>query len=97
MLPFFFAMSSCHLLVGHPLDLFPPPGFHSVQGLVHLLSFIFAVCPAHFHFCVSMHSIESIIFVLFLTYEHDTLSCSITFNISSPLLFEQFSVCLFVC
>ena len=50
-LPFFlfqvvppiFAMSSCHLLHGRPLDLFPLLGCHSVQRLVHLLSFILAI------------------------------------------------------
>ena len=44
-------MSSCHLLLGRPLDLFPLLGCHSVQRLVHLLSFILAICPAHLHFC----------------------------------------------
>ena len=38
--PSFLVKSSCHLLLGHPLDLFPLLGCHSVQRLVHLLSFI---------------------------------------------------------
>ena len=74
-------MSSCHLLLGRPLDLFPLPGCHSVQRLVHLLSFILAVCPAHLHFCFSVYSIMSVIFVLFLISEHGNLSCSFRFNI----------------
>ena len=41
--PSFSVMSSCHLLLGHPLDFFPLLGCHSVQHLVHLLSFILAV------------------------------------------------------
>ena len=32
-------MSSCHLLLGRPLDLFPLLGCHSVHRFVHLLSF----------------------------------------------------------
>ena len=40
--PSFFVMSSCHLLLGRPFDLFPFIGCHSVQCLVHLLSFIHA-------------------------------------------------------
>ena len=37
------------LLLGRPQDLVPLLGGHSVRRLVHLLSFILAVCPAHFH------------------------------------------------
>ena len=36
-------MSSCHLLLGRPLDLFPLLGCHSVQCLVHQLSFFLAI------------------------------------------------------
>ena len=54
-------MSFCHLLFGHPLDLFPVLGCHSVQRFVHLLSFILALCPAHLHFCLSVYSEMSII------------------------------------
>ena len=36
-------MSSCQLVLGRPLDLFPLLGCHSVQRLVHLLSFILAI------------------------------------------------------
>ena len=73
MVPSFSVMSSCHLLLGRPLDLFPLLGCHSVQHLVHLLSFILAICPAHYHFCFSVYSMTSIIFVLFLTSEHGIL------------------------
>ena len=55
-------MSSCCHLLGRPLDLFPLLGCHSVQRLVHLLSFILAICPARFHFCYSVHSIVSVVF-----------------------------------
>ena len=51
--PSFFAVLSCHLLLGRPLDLFPLLCCHCVQRLVHLLSFILAICPAHFHVCFS--------------------------------------------
>ena len=53
--PYFLVMSSCHLVHGRPLDLFPLLGCHSVQRMVHLLSFILAMCPAHLHFCVSVY------------------------------------------
>ena len=65
-------MSSCHLLLGRPLDLFPLLGCHSVHRFVHLLSSSLAIWPAHFHFCFSVHSI-SMIFVLFLISEHGIL------------------------
>ena len=74
-------MSPCHLLLGCPLDLFPLLGCHSVQRLVHLLSFILAIWPAHFCFCFSVYSMISIIFVLFLISEHGILSCSFRSNI----------------
>ena len=74
LVPFFLVMSFCHLLLGRPLDLFPLLGCHSVQPLVHLLSFILAICPAHLHFSFSVYSIVSIIFVLFQISEHGILS-----------------------
>ena len=73
--PSFLVMSSCHLLLGRPLDLFPLLGCHLVQRLVHLLSFILAICPAHLHFCFSVYSIMSVIFIVFLISEHGMLSC----------------------
>ena len=92
--PSFFAMSSCHLLLGHPLDFFPLLGCLSVQRLVNLLSFILAICPAHFHFTFSVCPIMSVIFILFLISEHVAIFCSFKFNIFfSPLLFEQFLLC----
>ena len=36
--PSFFAMSSCHLLLGHPLDLFLLLGCHAVQRLILYLT-----------------------------------------------------------
>ena len=66
----FSVMSSCHRLLGCPLDLFPLLCCHSVHRLVHLLSFNLSVWPAHFHFCFSVYSMISMIFVLFLISEH---------------------------
>ena len=63
------------------------------QRLLHLLSFILAICPSHLHFCFSVYSVMSIIFVLFLISEHGILSCSFRPNLSSPLLFERFLFC----
>ena len=83
--PSFLVMSSCHLLLGRPLDLFPLFGCHSVQRLVHLLSFILAVCTAYFHFCFGLYFIMSLIFVLFLISEHGTLSCSFKFSFFLPI------------
>ena len=80
--PSFLAMSSCHLLLGRPLDLFPLLGCHSVQRLVHLLSFIFDICPDHLHFCFSVYYVMSIIFVLLPISLHGILSCSFRPNIS---------------
>ena len=54
---FLLVMLSCHLLIGCPLDLFPVLGCHSVQHLVHLLSFILSICPAHLHICFSVYSV----------------------------------------
>ena len=79
-----FAMPPCHLLLGHPLDLPSHPGCPSMQHLVHLLSFILAICPAHFLFCFSVYSLMSIIFVHFLISEHGTLSCSFNLTFFSP-------------
>ena len=69
-------------------------GCHSVQRLVHLLSFILAICRAHLHFCFSVYSIMSIIFVLLLISEYGIYLVALDPTSSSPLLFEQFSVCL---
>ena len=66
----FLAVSSCHLLLGCPHDLFPLLGCHSVQHLVYLLSFIFAICLAYLHLSFSVYSLMSIIFVLFMISEH---------------------------
>ena len=79
--PSFSGMSSCHLLLGRPLVLFPLLGCHSVHRLVHLLSFNLAIWPAHFHFCFSVYSIISMTFVLFLISEHGILSFSFRSNI----------------
>ena len=72
MVPSFFAMSPCHLLLGRLLDLFPLLDCHSVQFLVYLLFFILAICLAQFHFCFSVYSM-SIFFVVSLISEHRIL------------------------
>ena len=94
--PSFLAVSSCHLLPGRPLDLFPPLGCHSVQRLVHLLSFILAVCPTHFHVCFSVYSMMSVMFVLFLISDHDIYLGALDITYSYLLLFEHFPICLSV-
>ena len=84
---------------------FPPPLlcrlaiFYFVVPLISflslvatLLSFILAVWLAHFNFCFSVYAILSIIFVLFLISGRGILSRSFRFNISPPLLFDQFLV-----
>ena len=74
--PSFLVMSSCHLLLGRPLDLFPLLGCHSVQRLVYPLSISLGICQASLHFCFSVYSMMSVIFVLFLISERGILSCS---------------------
>ena len=89
--PSFFAMSSYQLLLDYPLDLLSLFGCHSVQHLVHMLSFILAVSSVHFHCCFSVYSIMSAIFVLFMISEHGTLSCSFKSKI-----FLSIALCLSV-
>ena len=92
--PSFIAMSFCHRLFGHPFDLFPLLGCNCVQRLVHLLSLILAIRPAHLHFCLSVYSMMSVIFVLFLVSEHSVYLVALDPTSTSPLLFGRFSVCL---
>ena len=55
-------MSSLQRRVGLPTDL-TPSVCHSVFLIVHLLSFIWAMCPAHFHFVlVSYWTMRVILF-----------------------------------
>ena len=84
-IPSFLVKSSCHLLLGRLLDLFPFIGCHSMQRLVHLLSFILAICPTHLYFCFSVYSIMSIVFVLFLISEHGIVCWSFRPNIFLPV------------
>ena len=93
-----FVVLACHLLLGRPLDIFPPLDHHSVQCLIYLLPFILAVCPTHFHFCFSVCSIMSNIFVLFQISEHGVYYLvALNLIFISPLLFEQFSVFFLTC
>ena len=83
-----FVVMSGHLLLGRPLDLFPLLGCHSVQRLVHLLSFIIAICAAHYDVCFSVYFQMSVLFVVFLISEHGTLSCKVqqSRNITNNIL-----------
>ena len=73
-------MSSDHLLLGRPLYLCPLLRCDSVQCIMHLLSFILAICRAHLHVCISVCSVSNN-FVLFLISEHGILSYSFRFHI----------------
>ena len=78
-----------------PWSLFSPwlPLCASVHLLVHLLSFIRVICLAHFHFCLSVYSMITSIFVsCFLSTLLNLVVLCLTF--SFPLLFEQFVSCL---
>ena len=69
-------MSSHHLRLGLPLDLFPFLTCRSVVLIVHLLSFMRATWPAHFHFAFVIISMTSFIFVFSLIIEFDIFSIS---------------------
>ena len=78
------AMSSCHLPLGSPLDLFALLGCHSPHRLVHLLSFILSICPSHLHFCLGVYSTLLIVFCSLIA-EHGLLPCSFGFNTFLPI------------
>ena len=92
--PSFLAMSSCHLLLGRPLDLFPLLGCHSVQRLVHLLSsFLLYDQPISTFVSVCILGCQfSLFFSWFLSMVSYLVALDPTFF--SPLLFKRFSVCL---
>ena len=55
-----------HLVCNLPLLFFLSKGVHSVTRLVHLLSWVLVICPAHFHFnCFNCFSWFSLFFYLF--------------------------------
>ena len=54
---------------------------HSVLLIVHLLSFILAMCPAHFHFVLVMYWTMSVTLVLCLMMVFRILSFSLTLSI----------------
>ena len=73
-------MSCFQRSFGLPTDL-SPFICHSMLLVVHLLSFIRAMCPALFHFVLLMHWTMSVTLVLCLTMVLRILSFSLTFSI----------------
>ena len=73
-------MSSLQQCFGLLTDL-TPSICHSVLLIVHLLSFIQEVCPAHFHFVLVTYWTMSIILVLCLMMVLQILSFSLTLSI----------------
>ena len=73
-------MSSLQRRVGLPSDL-TPFVCHSVLLIVHLLSFIRAICPAHFHFALIAYWTVSVTLVLYRVMVLQILSFSLTFSI----------------
>ena len=73
--------------------------WHSVLLLVHLLSFIRAMCPAHFHFVLVTYWIMSFTLVLCLMVVLRILSFGLTLNILLSIalwLVSSFSINAFV-
>ena len=77
-------MSSLQRRFGLLTDL-TPSVCHSVLLIVHLLSFIRAICPAHFHFVLATYWTMSVTLVLHLIMVLHILSFSLTLGI---LLFK---------
>ena len=73
-------MSSLQRRFGFPTDL-TPSACHSVLLIVHLLSFIRAMCPAHFHFVLVTYWTMSVTLVLCLMAVLRILSFSLTLSI----------------
>ena len=73
-------MSSLQWRFGLPSNL-TPSVCHSVLLIVHLLSFIRAMCPAHFHFVLVTYWTMSVTLVLCLMVVRRFLSPSLTFSI----------------
>ena len=73
-------MSPLQRRFGLPADL-TPSVCHSVLLIVHLLSFIRAMCPAHFHFVLVMYWTMCITLVLCLMVVLRILSSSLTLSI----------------
>ena len=70
MVPSFFDMSSCHLLLGRLLSLSLVATVCSVWSIC--CPSFFATCQTNFHICFSMYSIMSITCVIFLVSGHCT-------------------------
>ena len=73
-------MSSLQRRFGLPADL-TPSVCHSVLLIVHLLSFIQAMCPTHFHFVLVTYWTMSVTLVLCLMVVLRILSSSLTLSI----------------
>ena len=77
--PYCPTMSSLQRRFGLPTDL-TPSVCHSVLPIVHLLSFIRAMCPAHFHFVLVTYWTMSVTQVLCLMVVLRILSFSLTLS-----------------
>ena len=73
-------MSSLQRRFGFPTDL-TPSVCHSVLLIVHLLSFVRAMCPAHFHFVLVTYWTLSVTLVLCPMMVSRILSFSLILNI----------------
>ena len=73
-------MSSLQRRFGLPTDL-TPSVCHSVLLIVHLLSFIQAMCPAHFHFVLVTYWTMSVTLVLCLVVVLRIMSFGLTLSI----------------
>ena len=85
-------ISSLHLLLGLPLDLFPSLTCHSVHLIVHLLSFMRATCPAHFHFSLVISSMISYTFVFSHIYRFGIVCISFIPSIFLSIFLGRFSI-----
>ena len=73
-------MSSLQQHIGLPADLMPNI-CHSVLVMVHLLSFIWVMCPAHSYFAIVTYWTMSVTLVLCLMIVLQILSFGVTFSI----------------
>ena len=94
--PSFLAMSACHLLLGRLLDLFPLLECHSLQHLVHLLSFILAIIMSGWSPLLLQCVVYNVNYLCSFCWSLSMVPflVALDFTFSSPLLFERFSVCL---
>ena len=88
-------MSSLQQCFGLPADL-PPFVCHFVFLIVHLLPFIWVMCPAHFHFILVLYWTMSIALALHrmmvLQILSFSLTCSIVLSMAHLLVSSFFSI-----